>query len=62
MNLITTTEAAKRLKITPQRVRVLIAEGRLQATKVNDRLQLIDPRDLAKVRNRKPGRPMKGKR
>lgn len=57
MNLITTTEAAQRLGISSRRVRVLISTGRLPATRVNERMQLIDPRHLAKVKDRKPGRP-----
>jgi excisionase family DNA binding protein len=55
---LTTTEAAVTLGVTPQRIRALIAAGRLRAVKVG-RDWLIRPPDLEAVRNRKPGRPRK---
>jgi excisionase family DNA binding protein len=61
MNAITTSEAAEKLGISPQRVNVLIKEGRLPATKVGP-IYLIQPKDLAKVKNRKTGRPKKKKK
>lgn len=62
MKLITTTEAGRRLGVSGARVRVLIDEKRLPATKVTDRMYLIDPKDLAKVKNRVSGRPVTKKK
>lgn len=59
MNLITTAEAAARLGVSPARVRAMIAAGQIKATDVTTRLKLIDPRQLARVAGRKPGRPKK---
>ena len=56
MAQITTATAALRLNVSPQRVRVLIATGRLPAIKIG-RDHLIDEADLALVANRPPGRP-----
>ena len=56
--MIGTVEAARRLKVTPERVRALIAVKRLPATKIG-RDWLIHEDDLALVKNRKPGRPRK---
>ena len=56
--LITTTEAAKRLGVTRGRVHQLLTDGRLPAEKVGVQW-LIRPADLAKVKDRKPGRPKK---
>lgn len=56
MSLLSTTEVAARLNVTPQRVRALIAAGRLPARKVG-RDHLIEESDLALVADRKPGRP-----
>jgi excisionase family DNA binding protein len=53
---LTTIEAAGRLKVTPRRVRALISAGQLPAEK-KGRDYFIDPKDLALVKNRKPGRP-----
>ena len=58
MKIITTTEAARRLGVTPTRVRALIEAKRLKAFKYG-REWLIDPKDLEAVRNRKVGRPRK---
>lgn len=60
MKIITTTEAAKRLGVTPTRVRALIESGRLKAFKYG-REWLIDPKDLEAVKNRKVGRPRKSR-
>jgi len=56
---ITVSEAAKRLKVTPGRVRQLITKGKIEARHITATLMLIDEKELAKpnVRNRKPGRP-----
>lgn len=58
MSVLPTAEAAKKLSVTPGRVRAMIAAGRLPAKKVG-RDYIIDSKDLALVRNRKPGRPRK---
>jgi excisionase family DNA binding protein len=58
MKIITTTEAAKRLGVTPTRVRALIEAKRLKAFKYG-REWLIDPKDLDAVKDRKVGRPRK---
>ena len=56
--MLTTTQAAKRLGITPRRLRVLIEQNRLPAQKVG-RDWLIAEADLALVAERKAGRPPK---
>jgi excisionase family DNA binding protein len=56
LKMLTTAQAAKRLKITPRRVQALIGSGRLPASKFGH-VWMIAPADLAKVRHRKPGRP-----
>ena len=53
---LTVTEAATSLGVGRSRVHALIKEGRLVAKMVGMQY-LIQPKDLAKVRNRKPGRP-----
>jgi excisionase family DNA binding protein len=58
MNLIGTAEAAQRLGVSQDRVRALIKAKRLPAKKLG-RDYFIDPKDLALVKNRKPGRPRK---
>ncbi|HJP93171.1 MAG TPA: helix-turn-helix domain-containing protein [Pyrinomonadaceae bacterium] len=58
MKIITTTEAARRLGVTPTRVRALIEAKRLKAFKYG-REWLIDPKDLDAVKDRKVGRPRK---
>ena len=58
MKIITTTEAAKRLGVTPTRVRALIEAKLLKAFKYG-REWLIDPKDLEAVKERKVGRPRK---
>lgn len=55
---MTTQEAAVELHISVRRVRVLIDEGRLKASK-RGRDWWIEPKDLETVRNRKNGRPRK---
>ena len=61
MKIITTVEAARRLGVTPSRVRALIEAKRLKAFKYG-REWLIDPKDLAAVKNRKVGRPRKARK
>jgi excisionase family DNA binding protein len=60
MKMIGTTEAAKRLGISSNRVRDLIASGRLKAQKIG-REYAINPSDLKAVQNRMPGRPRKAR-
>ena len=61
MKIITTTEAARRLGVTPNRVRALIEAKRLKAFKYG-REWLIDPKDLDAVKDRKVGRPRKARK
>jgi excisionase family DNA binding protein len=61
MKIIDTTEAARRLKVTPTRVRAMINSGRLKATKVGI-VWMIDPKDLEAVKERKVGRPRKSRK
>ena len=61
MEVIGTTEAAKRLGISPNRLRDLIASGRLKAQKIG-REYAINPKDLAAVKKRAPGRPRKARK
>jgi excisionase family DNA binding protein len=61
MKIISTTEAARRLGVTANRVRVLIRAKRLKAIKVGHEW-LIDPKDLVAVKERKVGRPRKSRK
>ena len=56
VSLITVQQAAATLGLSRSRVQALISSGRLPAEKVGMQY-LIKPADLAKVRDRKPGRP-----
>jgi excisionase family DNA binding protein len=58
VELLTTSQAAKKLKVTPRRVIALIEAGRLPASKLG-RDYLIQAADLARVQHRRPGRPRK---
>ena len=58
MKLINTKKASKLLGVNVQRVRQLIAAGRLPAQKVG-RDWVIREWDLSKVADRKHGRPRK---
>ena len=58
MKIISTAEAAKRLGVTPDRVRKMIEAKRLKATKFGN-VWMIDPKDLEAVKDRKVGRPRK---
>jgi len=55
-DLITTTQAAEELGVTPSRVRQLILEGRLPAHKIGRDLFIVKEH-LSMVANRKAGRP-----
>ncbi len=59
MALISTKDAATRLKLSVRRVQELVKQGRIPAQLLGG-VYLIDHRDLALVKSRKPGRP-KGK-
>jgi excisionase family DNA binding protein len=56
MGFITTTQAAERLGISPQRVFQLIQDGRMPAQKVGH-IYVIDAAMLKTVKRKKPGRP-----
>ena len=58
MKIISTAEAAKRLGVTPDRVRKMIEAKRLKAMKLGN-VWVIDPKDLEAVKDRKVGRPRK---
>jgi excisionase family DNA binding protein len=58
VELLTTAQAAKKLKVTPRRVIALIEAGRLPASKLG-RDYIIEATDLARVKDRRPGRPRK---
>ena len=57
MNLITTAEAAERLKVSQVLIQRWIRTGKLPATRVNSRMWLINPDDLKVMakRDRKRG-------
>jgi excisionase family DNA binding protein len=54
---LTTAQVAKRLGVSRQRVFALVKTGRIKARKPSPALLLIDVKELAKVKVRKPGRP-----
>ena len=56
MATISSKDAAARLKISVRRVQELIKKERLPAKMIGG-VYLIEERDLALVKNRKPGRP-----
>jgi excisionase family DNA binding protein len=56
-SVLTTTDAAAALGVTPRRVLALIAAGRLRAERFGRRGWLIRPAALEAVRVRRPGRP-----
>jgi len=53
---LTTSEAAKKLGVSPGRVRQLVVDGRLPVVKIG-RDNLIRLADLELVKDRKTGRP-----
>lgn len=60
MEILNTSTAAKKLKVSAIRVRQLIREGRLPAQKIG-RDYIIQEKDLALVADRQTGRPAKNK-
>ncbi|MGH9897842.1 MAG: helix-turn-helix domain-containing protein [Pyrinomonadaceae bacterium] len=56
--MLTTSEAAKKLGISPGRVRQLVVDGRLPVVRMG-RDNFIRAADLALVQKRKTGRPPK---
>lgn len=54
---LTVRQVADRLKVTPGRVRQLVVIGRIKARHLTPRMLLIEEKELAKVKHRKPGRP-----
>jgi len=59
--MLDTKTAAAELGISPRRVQALITAGRLPA-QILAGSYIIIRSDLAKVRNRKPGRPRKSEK
>jgi len=59
MKILSTNEAAAELGVSASRVRILIASGRLKATRIGARSFAIESRHLDSVRERKVGRPRK---
>jgi len=59
--LINTAQAAKKLGVTPSRVRKMIQAKRLKAFRFG-RDWMIYLKDLRAVQNRKPGRPRKSRK
>ncbi len=58
-SLISTKEAAERLKISVRRVQALIASGRLPAEKIGNSFAIKEG-DLKSLNGRKNGRPLNG--
>lgn len=58
MAIISSKEAADRLGLSVRRVQALVKAGNLPAQKFGT-AYMIDSKDLALVKNRKPGRPRK---
>jgi excisionase family DNA binding protein len=58
--LLTTSQAAKKLGVSAGRVRQMVVDGRLPVVRLG-RDNLIRAADLALVKNRKTGRPPKDK-
>ena len=56
MSMMTTKQAAEALGVSVRRVRAMIEAGQLPAEKFG-RDWMIDEKDLAAVRDRKPGYP-----
>jgi len=52
---LTSRQAAKRLKVTPGRIRQFVVEGRIKPRYLNPRMMLIDEAELAKVKHRRQG-------
>lgn len=59
--LLSTTEAARRLGLSPAQVRLLIRQQRLPARRLGERVWLLEPEDVARYQRVPVGRP-KGKR
>jgi excisionase family DNA binding protein len=56
MDVLSTSQAAEALGVTQRRVLAMITARRLPATRVGNSY-IIQRADLAKVKDRKPGRP-----
>jgi hypothetical protein len=54
---ITVQQFADRLSLSRGRVHQFIETGRIKARYITPHLRLIDVKELAKVKDRKPGRP-----
>ncbi len=57
--MIGTAEIAKRLKVSQERVRALIKDGRIPSAVKFGRDWFVDEKDLDLVKHRKIGRPRK---
>jgi hypothetical protein len=53
---MTTAQFAAKLGVTPGRVRALVKAGRIKVRYLTPRMMVIDQRELAGVKNRRPGR------
>jgi excisionase family DNA binding protein len=60
VTILSCKDAAQRLGLSVRRVQALILAGKLPAEKFGN-VYMIREKDLAKVQDRKPGRPAKGK-
>jgi len=58
---ISSAEAGAILGVDSSRIRVLVAQGRIKATKFGN-VWLVDPKSVAAFRRLKPGRPRKDQR
>lgn len=58
--IVGTSDAAKKLNLSPRRTRELIQAGRLPAKKLG-REWYLDTKDIRRFRRRPPGRPKKRK-
>jgi len=59
--VLTAKQTAKILKVNDSRIRQFILEGRLPATKFAN-AWMIKEKDLATIKERKPGRPRRSKK
>lgn len=59
MKMLTTREAAERLSVHESRVRQLVLEGKLKATRFGARMLQISEAEVAKFKRPKMGRPKK---
>jgi hypothetical protein len=58
---LTVAQFAAKLGVSSSRVRQMVIAKQIKARHLTPRMLMIDSTELAKVRNRKPGRPKKSK-